>query len=385
MPWLRGGTVAVTNGSTTVIGTNADFAANSRIGDAFIGPDGGSYEIGNVASATVISIIPAYKGPTASGVAYAIMPVQGYPKALADSFNSINRQWGSKLEALGTTGNYDVLPVLKGGTGATTSGDALVNLGAAKSGANGDITSITGMTTALSVTQGGTGGKTQAAARTGLGLGGAAVLDVGTAAGTVAAGNDSRITGAVQTGSAANVLTLRLNNGPTLSSSGGYLISNAVFFPPGYRSNNGTSAGSNQWNLFWAGSGMQVWVDGSNTGTIQYTASDERIKEDIEYVQDTAGDLSLVESLRPVTYRFSERGPVSRSGLKRGFIAQDVMQSDSALVTGEVIEGEAKDNITSILSLDSLGLVSYLVGAVQELSTKNKQLENRINAIEQVH
>ncbi|CAI8900179.1 hypothetical protein [Pseudomonas serboccidentalis] len=74
MPWLRGGTVAVTNGSTTVVGTNADFAANSRIGDAFIGPDGASYEIGNVASATVISNIPAYKGRTASSVAYAIMP-----------------------------------------------------------------------------------------------------------------------------------------------------------------------------------------------------------------------------------------------------------------------------------------------------------------------
>ncbi|PHH38736.1 hypothetical protein [Pseudomonas putida] len=126
MPWLRGGTVAVTNGSTTVIGTNADFAANSRIGDAFIGPDGVNYEIGNVASATVISIIPAYKGPTASGVAYAIMPVQGYPKALADSFNSINRQWGSKLEALGTTGNYDILPLAKGGTGAAANSGAEV-------------------------------------------------------------------------------------------------------------------------------------------------------------------------------------------------------------------------------------------------------------------
>jgi len=125
-------------------------------------------------------------------------------------------------------------------------------------------------------------------------------------------------------------------------------------------------------------------VDGSNTGTIQYTASDERIKEEINYVQDTSGDLSLVESLRPVTYRFSQRGPVSQSSVKRGFIAQDVILSDSSLVTGEIIEGETKDNITSILSLDSLGLVSYLVGAVQELSSKNHQLESRIRALEQV-
>ena len=129
MPWLRGGTVAVTNGSTTVVGTNADFAANSRVGDAFVGPDGNNYEVGNVASATVISIIPAYKGATASGVTYAIMPVQGYPKALADAFNNINLQWGSKLAALGTTGNYDVLPVTKGGTGSATGAAALSALG----------------------------------------------------------------------------------------------------------------------------------------------------------------------------------------------------------------------------------------------------------------
>ncbi|MFI8645919.1 hypothetical protein ACIGJK_14140 [Pseudomonas iridis] len=129
MPWLRGGTVAVTKGSTTVVGTNADFAANAKSGDAFVGPDGANYEIGNVASATVISIIPAYKGPSASGVAYAIMPVQGYPKALADAFSEINRQWGATLSALGTTGNYDILPVTKGGTGAANEADARDALG----------------------------------------------------------------------------------------------------------------------------------------------------------------------------------------------------------------------------------------------------------------
>ena len=160
MPWLRGGTVAVTNGSTTVVGTNADFAANLRVGDAFVGPDGINYEIGNVASATVISIIPAYKGPTANGVAYAIMPVQGYPKALADAFNNINLQWGQKLAGLGTTGNYEILPVSQGGTGAGGEAEARTMLSAAKSGANSDIESLSGLTTPLSTAQGGTGKNT---------------------------------------------------------------------------------------------------------------------------------------------------------------------------------------------------------------------------------
>lgn len=129
MPWLRAGTVAVTNGSTTVTGTNADFAANARTGDSFVGPDGLNYEVANVASATVISILPAYKGPTASGAAYAIMPVEGYSKASADAINAWRGLYGTKMASLGTTGNYDVLPVTKGGTGGTDPASARVGLG----------------------------------------------------------------------------------------------------------------------------------------------------------------------------------------------------------------------------------------------------------------
>lgn len=129
MVWQRAGTVAVQNGSTTVVGTGLDFAASSRVGDSFIGPDGASYEVSNVASATVISILPPYKGANASGAAYAIMPVQGYDKMLSDAFNSLNNQFGPKLAALGTTGNYDVLPLEKGGTGSSNQADARTALG----------------------------------------------------------------------------------------------------------------------------------------------------------------------------------------------------------------------------------------------------------------
>lgn len=58
----------------------------------------------------------------------------------------------------------DTLPIASGGTGATTAGGARTALGSASSGANSDITSITGLTTALSVAQGGTGATTLAGA-----------------------------------------------------------------------------------------------------------------------------------------------------------------------------------------------------------------------------
>lgn len=54
------------------------------------------------------------------------------------------------------TGITDLL-VLDGGTGSSTAAGARTNLGAAASGANSDITSITGLTTPLTAPQGGTG------------------------------------------------------------------------------------------------------------------------------------------------------------------------------------------------------------------------------------
>jgi hypothetical protein len=75
---------------------------------------------------------------------------------------------GANSDITSITGLTTALTVAQGGTGSTTASGARTNLSAAASGANSDITSITGLTTALSVAQGGTGGTTAAAARTNL-------------------------------------------------------------------------------------------------------------------------------------------------------------------------------------------------------------------------
>ncbi|MNJ41536.1 hypothetical protein D3C77_364620 [compost metagenome] len=102
MSWYRDGTVAVTNGSSTITGTNTNFAANARVGDAFIGPDGVVREVSNIASETVLSVFPAYSGATASGASYTLAPLQGYVKQLADQAQQIIQQWGATLAGLGT-------------------------------------------------------------------------------------------------------------------------------------------------------------------------------------------------------------------------------------------------------------------------------------------
>ncbi|MFG0506031.1 pyocin knob domain-containing protein [Pseudomonas putida] len=137
MPWYRTGTVAITAGQTTVTGTGTNFSANGRVGDALLGPDGNWYEVTNIASATVLSILPAYKGVTVAGGTYAIAPVQGYTKTLADKFNDIANTWGSTLAGLGAVSTENVVPMTKGGTGSTTAAGALAALGLTLPTANG--------------------------------------------------------------------------------------------------------------------------------------------------------------------------------------------------------------------------------------------------------
>lgn len=66
-------------------------------------------------------------------------------------------------------GVVPTVPTTLGGTGATTASGARTNLGAAASGANSDITSLSGLSTPLATTSGGTGGTT--------GVGGTSFVD----------------------------------------------------------------------------------------------------------------------------------------------------------------------------------------------------------------
>lgn len=120
MPWYRVGTVAITAGQTTVTGTGTNFPANSRVGDAFQGPDGRWYEVTNIASATVISILPAYLGATVAAGTYGLAPMQGYVKESADRLRQLVDQFGATLAGLGSVSTENVVPVAKGGTGGTT-------------------------------------------------------------------------------------------------------------------------------------------------------------------------------------------------------------------------------------------------------------------------
>lgn len=145
---------------------------------------------------------------------------------LDDEFNAISTAIATKVDST------DVITVSTGGTGATTAADARLNLSAAKSGANSDITSLTGLTTALGVAQGGTGAASLAANAVVLGNGTGAVQTVAPgASGNILVSNGTTWTSSpfsIATGAGA------VSNGGTftvtLGSSGSALIQVQGYF-----------------------------------------------------------------------------------------------------------------------------------------------------------
>jgi hypothetical protein len=142
------------------------------------------------ANNTDIDGINIAEGCAPSGINNAIRELMSQLKNQQTGADSDNFTVGGNLVVTGTSVHTGAttftgavvmstaLPVASGGTGATTAGNARTNLSAAGSGANSDITSITGLTTALTVAQGGTGAATHTSEGVLIGNGTSAVTTV---------------------------------------------------------------------------------------------------------------------------------------------------------------------------------------------------------------
>jgi hypothetical protein len=102
-------------------------------------------EEGNLTLDNIGGTLSVSKGGTGSGTASGARS------------NLSAAQSGANSDITSLSGLTTPLSVGQGGTGSATAGGARSNLSAAASGANSDITSLSGLTTPLSVSQGGTG------------------------------------------------------------------------------------------------------------------------------------------------------------------------------------------------------------------------------------
>ncbi|MBO9724303.1 MAG: tail fiber domain-containing protein [Novosphingobium sp.] len=99
--WYNAGTASVVNNSVDVTGALTLWVDNVDAGQAFIGPDGIPYEIASIVSATALKLRTPYRGPSAAGQAYTIMPAQGYLMALAKAAAALVQSFADVRDGIG--------------------------------------------------------------------------------------------------------------------------------------------------------------------------------------------------------------------------------------------------------------------------------------------
>ncbi|WP_432467187.1 tail fiber domain-containing protein [Enterobacter roggenkampii] len=180
------GTIAINGNTATGTGTNWTAPASQvRAGQTIIVMSSPVqiFQISSVDSSTSMTVTPA-AAPALSGQKYGILvsdniSVDGLAQAMSQLIKEYDENIGA-WETFATTSANQNITVTINGASVTIPGIGKL----AQKGTNG----------ALPIDQGGTGATTAEGSRTNLGLGNSATKNVGTDAGTVAAGDDSRLT-----------------------------------------------------------------------------------------------------------------------------------------------------------------------------------------------
>ncbi|MEG5433845.1 tail fiber domain-containing protein [Enterobacter asburiae] len=383
---MSAGTITLTNGSAIVGGSGTSFTTELAAGDFIVSTVGGvpyTLPVKTVDSGTQLTLVSNFTGPTQSGAAWSAVPrvaLNMVTAALvaqsAEALRGLNYDKQNWQQVYSSAGNITVkLP-----DGTTFTGPSWKYLSdnmATKSGG------------AVPVNQGGTGSTTASGARTNLGLGNSATRDVGTAAGTVAAGNDTRLNTIDQkTGGTVNGSITSYTQPTVTEGSVGGLIRSLL------RWANGTDAavcavysqmaadGSLSGNIQVANSSSgTIWSFMKSTGNAVAPGawvpnSDGRLKDGVTRIEDP---LNKMEMLKGCSWTRKDTG---QWGI--GFIAQDVKNvfpqavtegGDRELPDGTVVEG--------VLSPDTYGVAAALHHeAILALMQQVEDLKNKLDALQ---
>ncbi|MDW3570955.1 tail fiber domain-containing protein [Enterobacter asburiae] len=384
---MSAGTITLTNGSAVVGGSGTSFTTELAAGDFIVSTVGGvSYTlpVKSVESNAQLTLVSNFTGPTQAGAAWSAVPrvaLNMVTAALvaqsAEALRGLNYDKQNWQSIFSGTGNVTVtLP-----DGTTWTGPAWNSIttslsGKAAKGANSDITSLSGLTTALSLAQGGTGSTTASGARTNIGLGNSATRDVGTAAGTVAAGDDLRL-GTVNGKSGGTLTTPSLftsayspNAGNKVGMQsfdtgtiGGVIgrTSFQYFNDAGYigaRRGGSTNIQDMAIGIDKANGTWVTWIfsEGGNATANNgswVNNSDGRIKTNIRQIESP---LEKMKMLRGYTWERLDNAPPGQ-----GFIAQELMEViPTAVFTGGTTILDDGTEIKDTLSVDVAGAAAAL-------------------------
>lgn len=240
------------------------------------------------------------------------------------------------------------LPVNRGGTGASTASGARTNLGAAASGANTDLTSISGLTTMLAINQGGTGASTASGARTNLGLGSIATQDASSVS----------ITG----GSITGITDLAVVDGGTGASTASGARVNLL---PSYTGNGSKLLALN------SGATDVEWVTAPSTGVTSVALSAPNIFSVSGSPVTSTGTLAL--SLATQTANYVWAGPTTGSAATptfRALVATDIPALSYLSSSGGTVSG----NLTVTGNLTIQGTTTTVSSTTLTVADKNIEL-----------
>lgn len=389
---MSAGTLTLTNNSVTVTGSGTAFTTELAAGDFIVVTVGGvpyTLPVKTVNSNTSLTLVSNYTGPTQSGAAWFSVPrvaLNMVTAALvaqsAEALRGLNYDKQNWQQVFSGTGTITVrLP-----DGTEYSGPAWNSLtsevnsvktaleGKAAKGVNGDITSLTGLTTAIGINQGGTGATTQSGARQNLGLGSSAtrnaysttgdmlsIGDYGLGSTTIVGENDS---GNMIANEACGFYAGTLNT-PTATSFSGIKVK--------INDNVGFSMAVRQNRAF-----IQSTESGASMGWREITmtaVSDITLKKDVVYV-DGLASWNNVGAMQPVTFVYKDDMDKSP---RRGFIAQDLEKIDQQYIKkmygGVDEDGKLKEILTldtNPLLMDALVVLKMLIDKDSE---RNRELE----------
>lgn len=350
---MPAGTLTLTNNSAVVKGTGTAFNSELKAGDFIVSVVGSvtyTLPVKTVDSATQATLIKAYDGPTQAGAAWYAVPRDAMNTITAQlaaetakALRGLNLDKANWQQVFSGTGNITVtLPDGSTYTGpAWNSFTAALNLKANKSD-----------------------------------LGNSASRNVGSAPGTVAAGDDARlgtinnktgglITSAVRIQGTGSIIS---NACTALGWDGSNGVSEFV-------NNRGQGTGGFRYRIANATGGLVVAFSMSSDGNA-YAAngkwvenSDIRIKDNVRLIEDP---LAKMKKLRGYMWNLKSNGT---AGV--GFIAQEIQEvfPESVFISGDMELGDGTI-VKDVLAPDSSGVSAGLHHeAILALMEKIEQLE----------
>jgi len=403
---MSAGTIALTNNSAAVTGTGTAFATDLKAGDFIVVIVGGvTYTLGvkTITSATALTLITAYGGPTATGNAWTAVPnatlvgiTAQVAADVAKAIRGLNLDKANWQQVFSGTGTITVtLP-----DGSTYTGPSWNSITTSLSNKADKVSG------AVPVAQGGTGATTAGAARTALGA--------APVAGPVFSGNGSIsgnfTVGAQVSAGPAGFYTQGLNN-PAIQ--GAYMGWNGTGIVGGadFVCNRGQGSGGFRFRVVNSNNtavitDFTMLDNGQGTSSAGWAAvSDIDVKMHVEEI-DPEEALTALTSWRTCSWdycsvpsEYDEAGKVisvTKGAKGFGFIAQDVQKDcpDAVTLTKNPQlyideEGElfAKEDT---LSLNTLGVsAAYAGAAIKALKKRNEDqaelisdLLKRLEAVE---